>query len=361
MTVFHRWALVGKFHRTTGPRPYPHPAQRTTTATDVIQDGGTRRTNMTPDVLTLGETMVLFTPDQSGPMKHQHTYRKSLGGAESNVAIALSRLGHNVAWHSKLGADPHGEYINSFVRGEGVDTSTVELAEDAPTGLMFKERRALGESSVHYYRHGSAASTMTPDDLPDAIEEADYLHLTGITPALSESCRETTFAAIERAREASATVSFDPNIRHKLWESEETMRRTLLELVEESDIVLPGIEEGRALFDADTPEDIAAACRGRGATVAVVKLGAEGALVADGETTRVSGYEVERVVDPVGAGDGFAAGFLDGQLRGAGAVEATKRANAVGAFATTVTGDVEGLPTERELDVFLGDREALRR
>ncbi|GAA0450401.1 sugar kinase [Halococcus dombrowskii] len=317
---------------------------------------------MTPDVLTLGETMVLFSPDEPGPTKHQQTFKKSLGGAESNVAIALSRLGNDVTWHSKLGADPHGNYINSFVRGEGVDTATVEFTDDAPTGIMFKERRALGETSVYYYRHGSAASTMTPDDLPaDAIETADYLHLTGITPALSDSCREATFAAVERAREAGTTISFDPNIRHKLWESDEEMRRTLLTLVEKSDIVLPGIEEGRTLFDTDTPDEIANACRDRGAAIAVVKLGAEGALVDDGEVTRVPGYEVERVVDPIGAGDGFAAGFLDGRLRGFGAVEATKRANAVGAFATTVTGDVEGLPTEHELDVFLGEREALRR
>lgn len=220
---------------------------------------------MTPDVLTLGETMVLFSPDEPGPTKHQQTFKKSLGGAESNVAIALSRLGNDVTWHSKLGADPHGNYINSFVRGEGVDTATVEFTDDAPTGIMFKERRALGETSVYYYRHGSAASTMTPDDLPaDAIETADYLHLTGITPALSDSCREATFAAVERAREAGTTISFDPNIRHKLWESDEEMRRTLLTLVEKSDIVLPGIEEGRTLFDTDTPDEIANACRDRG-------------------------------------------------------------------------------------------------
>ena len=317
---------------------------------------------MTSDVLTLGETMVLFSPDEPGPTKHQQTFKKSLGGAESNVAIALSRLGNDVTWHSTLGADPHGEYLKSFVRGEGVDTSTVEFTDDAPTGIMFKERRAFGEPSVYYYRHGSAASTMGPEDIPtDAIAGADYLHLTGITPALSDSCREATLAAVERAHEADVTVSFDPNIRHKLWESDEEMRRTLLALVEKSDVVLPGIEEGRALFDADTPEEIAEACRDRGAAVAVVKLGAEGALVSEGEPTRGPGYEVERVVDPIGAGDGFAAGFLDGRLRGLDAIEATKRANAVGAFATTVTGDVEGLPTERELDVFLGEREALRR
>ncbi len=318
---------------------------------------------MTPAVVTFGETMVLINPAQAGPMKYTTEFKKSLGGAESNVAIGLSRLGHGVGWYSKLGADPHGDYLNSFVRGEGVDTSTVEFTDSAPTGIMFKERRAFSETSVYYYRHGSAASTMTPEDLPeDYIENADYLHLTGITPALSNSCRETTFAAVERAREAGVTISFDPNIRKKLWDSEEEMRNTLLEIVEKSDIVLPGIEEGRALFDAESPEEIAEACLSSGADLVAVKLGSEGALVADETTTeRVAGYEVERVVDPVGAGDGFAAGFLAGQLRELTPVESTEMANAVGAFATTMAGDIEGLPTARELDIFRGEADAVRR
>jgi 2-dehydro-3-deoxygluconokinase len=318
---------------------------------------------MSPRVVTFGETMVLINPAESGPMKYITEFKKSLGGAESNVAIGLARLGHEVGWYSKLGADPHGEYIRSFVRGEGVDTATVELTENAPTGLMFKERRALSETSVYYYRHGSAASTMTAADLPEEyIADAEYLHCTGITPALSDSCRETTHAAVERAREAGTIVSFDPNIRQKLWDTTEEMRTALLELVGESDIVLPGIEEGRALFDAENPEEIAAECLAHGAEIAVVKLGAEGALVADDSTTeRVAGYEVERVVDPIGAGDGFAAGFLAGQLRGLGPVESTELANAVGAFATTVAGDIEGLPTDDELAVFVGESDAVRR
>ncbi|EMA53697.1 sugar kinase [Halococcus salifodinae] len=318
---------------------------------------------MSPRVVTLGETMVLINPAESGPMKYTTEFKKSLGGAESNVAIGLARLGHDVGWISKLGADPHGEYLRSFVRGEGVDTSHVTTTPDAPTGIMFKERRALGESSVYYYRHGSAASTMTPADLPEAfLTDAEYLHLTGITPALSDSCRETVFAAVERAREADVTISFDPNLREKLWDSTEEMRSTLLDLVGAADIVLPGIEEGRTLFDADDPEAIAAACLDRGADLAAVKLGAAGALVADHATTeRVAGYDVERVVDPVGAGDGFAAGFLAGRLRGLDPVEATERANAIGAFATTVAGDIEGLPTSEELEVFRGERDAVYR
>lgn len=318
---------------------------------------------MTPRVVTVGETMVLINPTESGPMKYTTEFKKSLGGAESNVAIGLARLGHDVGWYSKLGADPHGEYLQSFIRGEGVDTSTVEFTESAPTGIMFKERHALAETSVYYYRHGSAASTIQPADLPKGdIEDADYLHLTGITPALSESCQKATFAAVERAREADTTISFDPNIRQKLWDDTDEMRSTLLELLEQSDIVLPGIEEGRALFDVESPEAIAEACLERGAELVALKLGPEGALVADGSITeRVAGYDVERVIDPVGAGDGFAAGFLAGQLRGKGTIESTEMANAVGAFATTVAGDIEGLPTREELAVFTGESDAVRR
>ena len=318
---------------------------------------------MTPRVVTLGETMVLIYPPTTGPMKHAHEFRKSLAGAETNVAIGLARLGYDVGWYSKLGTDPHGEYLRSFVRGEGVDTPTVEFTEDAPTGIMFKERRELGEPSVFYYRHGSAASLMTAEDLPtEYLTDAEYLHLTGITPALSESAREATLTAAENAAKAGMTVSFDPNVRRELWESGERMRETMLELVGNSDIVLPGIEEGAALFGTDDPEAIAAACLDHGAGIAVVKLGAEGAVVADDSTTqRVSGYDVERVVDPIGAGDGFAAGFLAGRIEGQGLIEATETANAVGAFATTVVGDTEGLPTRKELDVFVGEREAIRR
>lgn len=318
---------------------------------------------MSPRVVTFGETMVLINPAESGPMKYISEFKKSLGGAESNVAIGLARLGHEAGWYSKLGTDPHGEYVRSVVRGEGVDTSTVKFVEDVPTGIMFKERRELAETSVYYYRHGSAASTMTPADLPETyVESAEYLHLTGITPALSDSCRETTLTAIEHAREANVTVSFDPNIREKLWASTDEMRATLLEIVGKSDVVLPGIEEGRALFETDQPEEIAEACLAREAELAVVKLGPEGALVADDSgSQRVAGYDVERVVDPVGAGDGFAAGFLAGRLRGLGLAESTDLANAVGAFAITVAGDIEGLPTERELDVFVGERDPVRR
>jgi len=314
------------------------------------------------DVVTLGETMVMMNPVEAGNLKYIYDYKKQLGGAESNFAIGLARLGHQVGWFSKLGDDPHGEYVKSFIRGEGVDTSQVKFTSQAPTGLFFKERKELGESNVYYYRHGSAASKMKPEDLSeDYIAQAKYLHLTGITPALSGSCHNTILKAIQIAKDNNVKVSLDPNLRLKLW-SKEIMREVMLDLFKQADIVLPGIEEGEILLETDDPTEIAEEILDLGAKIVVVKLGAEGALVANRDSKRkVAGYPVERVVDPIGAGDGFAAGFISGQLRGKNLVESTRLANAVGAFATTVIGDVEGLPTREEVEVFTGEKEAITR
>lgn len=309
------------------------------------------------DVLTLGETMLLLNPHESGPLRHSIDFRKRIGGAESNVAIGLAQLEHRAAWVSRLGEDPHGQYVRDTIRGAGVDTQYVAFDSEAPTGIMFKERRELGESGVFYYRDGSAASRMTPDDLPEqALTNTEYLHLTGITPALSDSCRELVRDAIDRANQHGLTVSFDPNLRFKLWDPP-AMRETLLPLIEACDIVLPGIEEGEVLLDTDDPETIAEEFRALGATEVIVKLGAEGAFVAsDSVAQRVDAYDVDHIVDPIGAGDGFAAGYLSGRLDGLSPDRATDRATAVGALATTVTGDIEGLPTRSELSQFMNDQ-----
>jgi len=318
---------------------------------------------MDVDVVTFGETMVAFRPNEPGPLTYVGGFRRGVGGAESNMAMALARLGHDVAWRSRLGDDPFGRYVRNFVRGEGVETR-VEFDASGPTGLLFKERREAGDPRVFYYRDGSAASRMGPGDLPDGdLEGAEWLHLTGITPALSASCRELCERAAARCEEHGVKLSLDPNLRHRLW-SPEAMRETLLPMMEHAEVVMPGVEEGETLFGTDDPEEVADATLEAGANVALVKLGAEGALVAtaDADTReRVSGYPVEDVVDPVGAGDGFAAGFLSGRLDGASLVDSVRRGNAVGAFATTVTGDVEGFPTAAELERFLEGEESVTR
>lgn len=165
------------------------------------------------DVITFGETMVLFNTSYVGPLRYASQFEKTIGGAESNVAIGLARLGHQVSWMSRLGNDEFGLFVRNFVRGEGVDTSRVVFDDDHPTAVFFKERHAAKEPKVYYYRRGSAASFMKPEDLDEEhIAKAKFMHLTGITPALSPSCRQTVYRAIELARAYGLTVVFDPNI-----------------------------------------------------------------------------------------------------------------------------------------------------
>src|SRR5207245_2245121 len=167
---------------------------------------------MSLDLVTLGESMVLLLAEQSGPMREAMTFRRYIAGAESNVASGLSRLGHHSGWFSRVGADEFGRAIVFRIRGEGVDTSHVITDPRAPTGIVIRERRDVGPIEQVYYRRGSAASQLSPDDLDESyLTHARFLHLTGITPALSDSCRQTVFAAAEIARGAGVTVVLDPN------------------------------------------------------------------------------------------------------------------------------------------------------
>jgi len=314
------------------------------------------------EVVTFGETMVLMNPRGQGPLRHADEFRKRQGGAESNVAIGLARLGRDVTWFSRLGADPHGRYVECYIRGEGVDTDAVIRDSDAPTGVMFKERRSAGNERVFYYRDGSAASRLGPGDLPRGlIEEASYLHVTGITPALSQSCHEAIFEAIDVAKAAGVRVSVDPNLRLKLWPDEVTMVETMKALISSADLVFPSVEEAEEILDVGEPSDLANAFLDLGPDIAVLKLGEDGAFVAGSDVSEhVPAFDVEPV-DEIGAGDGFVAGFIAARLAGQDIVTSARQGNAVGALTTTVPGDVEGLPTREELAAFDGEREAIMR
>ena len=170
-----------------------------------------------PECLTLGETMAAFTPDRMGPLRYVQNYGIRVAGAESNTAVGLAKLGVSAAWVSRLGADEFGQYIRNQLRAEGVDCSGVKFDLDHRTGVMFKQTSS-GETSVFYYRADSAASHLDPRDLDEGtIRGCRILHLSGITPVLSESCRRTVEAAIEMAKRNGVKISFDPNIRKKLW------------------------------------------------------------------------------------------------------------------------------------------------
>lgn len=300
-----------------------------------------------PDIVTFGETMVLFLAETAGPLREATRYGRFIAGAETNVATGLCRLGHSAGWISRLSDDELGRAVAFRLRGEGVDISRATIDPEAPTGLMIREKRELGPLEVIYYRRGSAASRLTPDDLDaDYIRGARYLHLTGITPALSATCRATSFAAAKIAREAGVPVVLDPNLRFKLWSREEA-RTTLRELTQQADILLPGLEEGEFLTGESDPDTAARAFLELAPSLkmVVMKLGAEGSMVVTrDERVHVPATPLPRVIDPVGAGDAFAAGFYAGQLRGLGLAETLAVANRCGAWATTAPGDADVFP-----------------
>lgn len=313
------------------------------------------------DVITLGEMMTMLVATETGPLRSSETFRKHVAGSEANVAIGLARLGHQPGWISRLGADEFGLFIRNFLRGEGVDVSRVILDREHPTGVAFKERRELGARKVIYYRRGSAASRMTPADLdPAYFAGARFFHTSGINPALSDSMRETMLAAIDLAHRAGARVTFDPNVRLRLWDAQ-TCRRTLREVLPLVDVVLPGMDEAELLTGETDPLEAAAALRRLGPPLVLLKLGAEGSLaLSDDGVTRSPALHLDHIVDPVGAGDGFAAGFLSGQLRGWDLTACLRLGNVVGAHAMSVSGDVEGLPTWEEVQDVETSRDVAR-
>ncbi len=305
------------------------------------------------DVLTLGEAMVLFAAQEPGPLEEAFRFHRFCAGAELNVAIGLTRLGHRVAYLSRLGNDSAGRFLLRCLAREGIATGLVETDSAYPSGFMLKSKAVDGQDpQIEYHRKGSAASTMSAADLDrfDGLR-ARHLHLTGITPALSPSCRELVFATLAWARERGMAISFDPNLRKPLWTSPDDMRETLGAIAARSDIVLPGHVEGTALTGLESPQDIARHFLSRGAKQVVVKLGAAGAWCAssDGPALRVPGVQVDRVVDTVGAGDGFAVGVISGLLEGLDLTAATARGNAIGARVVQFPGDSDGLPQRHEL------------
>jgi 2-dehydro-3-deoxygluconokinase len=310
-----------------------------------------------PEVVTLGEAMILFLAEQPGPLREAATFRKHVAGAEANVAVGLRRLGHRVGWISRVGDDELGHAILFRLRGEGVDLSHARTDPTAPTGVMVRERRDIGTIEVAYYRRGSAASGLSPADLDEGyIRGARALHLTGITPALSASCRATVFAAAEIARASGVRVVLDPNVRLKLWSRDEA-RATLRDLASRSDVVLPGADEAELLTGESAPEAAARALLRLGPSLVVVKLGAAGCLaVSEAGPLHAPALPLARVVDPIGAGDAFAAGLHAGELRQLPLAERLGLANRCGALAITMPGDLEGMPRWEEVaDSGAGD------
>jgi 2-dehydro-3-deoxygluconokinase len=300
----------------------------------------------TGGLVTLGETMALVA---SGPLAHVTTAGVGIGGAESNVAIGVRRLGGDAAWIGRVGDDSFGTRVLRELRAEGLGVhATVD--PEAPTGLMVKESRRPGTSRVWYYRAGSAGSRLHRDDLPrDLVAGAGVLHVTGITPGLGASALAAVGEAVELAR--GAIVSFDVNHRPAVWQGRDAAP-VYRELARAAGVVFAGEDEARLLTGTDTtdPHELLAAMAATTSGDVVLKQGADGCLaIIGGATYDVPAVPVD-VVDTVGAGDAFVAGYLADLLAGRTPQERLLTAVRCGAFACLANGDWEGLPTRRDLD-----------
>ncbi|HSW10272.1 MAG TPA: sugar kinase [Bacillota bacterium] len=311
------------------------------------------------DVLTLGEPMVLFSAGTAGPLRHVSHFAKYTAGAELNFSIALTRLGIPTGFVTKLGEDEFGEFILACMRAEGLDTSLVSRSALQPTGVYFKEYRGPGDPKVHYYRRGSAASALSSEDLRrDWLAGVKIVHITGITPALSSSCQTACEALLDMAEDAGAAISFDPNYRPLLHDRMD-VRRFMADYLRRADILFMNEREAELLFGSTDFAAVRRQAHEMGPRTVVLKLGRRGAAVStvsDGtsrDAVQVPALEIERFVDPVGAGDGFAAGFLFGLMSGWPPEKCLAAGNYVGAMATTVAGDYEGYPFLAELLPYL--------
>ncbi|OAS89486.1 MULTISPECIES: sugar kinase [Metabacillus] len=307
------------------------------------------------DVITFGEAMAMFIADEQGPLHEVNHYTRSLAGAETNVAIGLARLGFGSGWASKVGNDSFGKFIIQRLKEENVNIDHVLVDEHFPTGFQVKSKVVVGDPEVQYFRKGSAASQMGVNDFQEEyFLRANHLHMTGIPLALSNQTREFAKYALEYMKKNNRTVSFDPNLRPSLWNSKAEMVKAINEIAFKTDTFLPGILEGGILTGFSAPQDIASFYLDKGVKLVIIKLGEEGAYykTLNHEGT-IKGYNVENVIDTVGAGDGFAVGVISGLLKNLPIRESVMRGNAIGALAVQSPGDNDGYPSSHQLDQYM--------
>lgn len=308
-----------------------------------------------PKIMLVGEPMGLFIAQEEGALEDVKTFTSAVAGAEFNVAVGLSRLGFNVKYLTKLGQDPFGRRIVKTMEQNGIDTSLITYCDNRATGFMLKAKTSHGDPQIHYFRKGSASSSICREDI-DNIDFSDIsiLHMTGILPPLSDTTMEASSYLMHKAREAGLTIFFDPNLRPQLWPDEKTMVETVNSLASHSDYFLPGCKEGSMLIGTCDPQKIASHYLSLGVKAVVVKIGAKGAYAAtkDGGFSCPT-YYAKKIVDTVGAGDGFAAGVISAVAEGLPLYEAVRCGNAIGTIQVMSVGDNDGLPTREQLQKFM--------
>lgn len=312
-------------------------------------------------VLTLGDALITFNPSVTGPMRYVPTFTRKVGGAELNFAIGCARLGLNSKWVSRLGGDEFGRVIYNFARGEGIDVSEVKLVEGYPTSLNFKEIREDGSGKTFYYRYQSPILTMEPNDITEQmLDGIDLVHLTGVFLAIDPKNLDITKKVLTLAKQNNIPVSFDPNIRLKLWTIEEATA-AYMDIFPYVDILLTGLDEIEMIIGTSTDQALVECAKRFEISQLVIKDGGNGARVYTNNNWYIEEAFKVNPIDTVGAGDGFDAGYIYSYLHAYEPNERLKFANGVGALVTTVSGDNEGLPELSEVLAFIRNEKVIER
>ena len=308
----------------------------------------------TLDILALGEAMVEFNQTDEGQgAPRGRMYLQGFGGDTSNFVIAAARQGARVGYLSALGADPYGQMLRQLWDSEGVDHADVASQPDAYTAIYFVSHDERGHH-FSFFRSGSAASRMTPDTLPtQRIRDARALHLSGISLAISPSACETCHAAIDVARQAGRLVTFDTNLRLKLWPIDRA-RTVMNDVIARCDICLPSLDDVAAITGLTDPDALADHCLRLGARVVALKMGDQGALVADAHQRHRIAPHPCRPVDATGAGDTFGGAFVHRFLQGDSLAQAGRYAAAAAALSTQGYGAVAPIPTAEQVMRAIG-------
>jgi 2-dehydro-3-deoxygluconokinase len=312
-------------------------------------------------LVALGEPLAVFSAGRVGAARVGDTFRLGLGGAECNVAVGVRRLGHRSAVIGRTGEDPLGQAVTGSLRADGVETSVLRIDPDGATGIMFKELRAAGRIRISYARKDSAGSRLSSADLDrDLLRGAAVLHTTGVTASFGQAAQEAIEQAAAIVHSAGGLVSFDVNYRRRLWPDVATGGEILRRLVGHSDILFLTLDEAKMLLPAKgnpswEVDRVVNQISELGPNHIVLKTGPSTVhALIHGEPLSIETTPVP-VVDPVGAGDAFAAGYLSELMLGRPNPVRLQTAMTMGRWAVSTEGDNEGLPTSDEIDLLTAD------
>lgn len=312
-------------------------------------------------VLTIGDGLITMNPLANGPLRFVTNFERRMGGAELNFAIGMARLGVDCKWVSRLGEDEFGRAIYNFARGEGVDVSEIKYETGYPTSLNFKQINGDGSGETFYYRDNSPITRLKAHSITDEmLEDVTLVHVTGVFLSIYKESLEVVETLLKKAQEKGITVSFDPNLRLKMWTIKEA-QTTFESIYPYVDIMLTGLDELKLLTEKSSKNNFVDFAKEHNIKDLVIKDGGNGsALLKNDSWSEYDAFNVN-VIDTVGAGDGFNVGYIYGYLNDFDRDETMKYANGIGALVTTVSGDNEGLPYKDQLEAFINDEQIIER